>query len=66
LGVEDVISGCCLKRYPPEGITVHYAVDDDEGVVEEYGGYLVSPYKSDPQDNELLRVLDAVQALEPS
>jgi hypothetical protein len=60
LGVEDVIGGCCLKRHPPEGITVDYAVDDDEGVVEEYGGYLVRPYGGDPLDRELLRVLEAL------
>jgi hypothetical protein len=38
LGVEDVARGCCLKQHPPEGVAVDYAVDDDEGVVEEYGG----------------------------
>ena len=65
LGVDDVISGCCLKRHPPEGITVDYAVDDDEGVVEEYGGYLVGPYGGDPSDSELLGVLDAIEALKP-
>lgn len=66
LGVEDVISGCCLKHHPPERVTVDYAVDDDEGVVEEYGGYLVRPYGGDPQDREFLGVLDAIQTLEPS
>ena len=65
LGVEDVIRGCCLKHHPPEGITVDYAVDDDEGVVERYGGYLVRPYGGDPHDSELLGVLDAIQASEP-
>ena len=65
LGVEHAISGCCLKRHPPEGITVDYAVDDDEGVVEEYGGHLVRPYGGDPSDSELLGVLNAIQTLEP-
>lgn len=60
LGVEDAISGCCLKRHPPEGITVGYAVDDDEGVVEEYGGYLVGPYGGASSDSELLMVLEAL------
>lgn len=63
LGVDDVVSGCCLKHHPPEGITVDYAVDNDGGVVEEYGGYLVEPYGGDPQDSELLAVLDAIEAL---
>ncbi len=66
LRVENAISGCCLKHHPPDGITVDYAVDDDGGVVEEYGGYLVEPYVGDPGDSELLGVLDAIQALEPS
>jgi hypothetical protein len=65
LWVEDAISECCLKHHPPEGVTVDYAVDDDEGVVEEYGGYLVRPYGGDPLDSELLGVLDAIQTLEP-
>ncbi|CAA9482083.1 MAG: hypothetical protein AVDCRST_MAG02-4742 [uncultured Rubrobacteraceae bacterium] len=65
LGVEDAIKGCCLKRHPPEGIAVDYAVDDDEGVVEEYGGYLVVPYGGDPSDGQLLGVLEAIQASEP-
>ena len=65
MGVEDDISGCCLKRHPPDGIAVDYAVDDDEDVVEEYGGYLVGPYGGDPQDSELLGVLDAIQESEP-
>ena len=64
LGVEDVVSGCCLKRYPPEGIAVDYAVDD-ECVVEEYGGYRVGPYGGDPQDGQLLGVLEAIEASEP-
>ena len=53
-GVEDVVVGCCLKRHPPEGVTVDYAVDDDEGVVREYGGQVVSAYRGDPGDAELL------------
>ncbi len=66
LGVEDTIRGCCLKRHPSEGITVDYAVDDDESAVEGYGGYLVEPYGGDPWDSELLAVLDAIKASEPS
>ena len=65
LGVEDAIKGCCLKRHPPDGIAVDYAVDDDGGVVEEYGGYLVRPYVGDPRDGELLGVLEAIEASEP-
>lgn len=59
-GVEDVVKGCCPKRHPPEGVAVDYAVDDDEGVVEEYGGQLVSAYRGDPGDAELLGVVEAM------
>ena len=60
VGVEDVVKGCCLKRDPPEGVAVDYAVDDDEGVVGEYGGQLVSAYRGDPEDAELLGVVEAL------
>ena len=60
LRVEDIVSGCCLKHHPPVGIAVDYAVDDDEDVVEEYGGYLVGPYRGDSSDSELLGVLEAL------
>lgn len=63
LGVEDAVSGCRLKHHPPEGITVDFAVDDDEGVVDGYGGYLVEPYGGDASDTELLAVLDTIKAL---
>ncbi len=53
LGVEDLVEGCCPKRNPPEGVAVDYAVDDDEGVVEEYGGRVVDAYRGDPEDAEL-------------
>ena len=60
VGVEDVVKGCCRKRHPPEGVAVHYAVDDDEGVVEEYGGQVVSAYRGDPEDAELLGLVEAL------
>ena len=59
-----MVKGCFRKRQPPEGITVDYVVDDDEGMVEEYGGSLVRPYEGDPWDSELLGVLEAVEASE--
>ncbi len=66
VGVEDVVRGCCLKRHPPEGVTVDYTVDDDKGVVEEYGGHLVSAYQGDPWDMELLGVVEAMSKREGS
>ncbi len=61
VGVEDVVKGCCPKRHPPAGVTVDYAVDDDEGVVGEFGGQVVSAYRGDPEDAELLGVADALR-----
>ena len=60
VGVEDVVKECCFERHPPEGVAVDYAVDDDEGVVEKYGGRLVSAYRGDPGDAELLAVVEAL------
>lgn len=60
LGVEDVVKRCCLKPYPPEGIIVNYVIDDDEGMVGEYGGHVVSPYEGGPWDRELLGVVEAL------
>lgn len=59
-----MVKGCFLKGQPPEGITVDHVVDDDEGMVEEYGGCIVKPYEGDPWDSELLGVLEAVEASE--
>jgi hypothetical protein len=64
LGVENLVKGCFLKGQPPEGITVDYVVDDDEGMVKEHGGCVVRPYEGDPWDSELLGVLEAVEASE--
>ncbi len=60
VGVEDVVKGCCPKRHPPKGVVVDYAVDDDKGVVGEYGGQLVSAYRGDPGDADLLGVVEAL------
>jgi hypothetical protein len=60
LGVGDMVRGYCPKRHPPEGVTVDYAVDDDEGVVEEFGGQVVLAYRGDPEDAELLGVVEAL------
>jgi hypothetical protein len=42
---------------------VDFVVDDDASVVESYGGYLIEPFEGDPWDEELLRVVEAVDAL---
>ena len=59
VGVEDVVKGCCPKRHPPDGVAVDYT-DDDEGVVGEFGGQVIPAYRRDPEDAELLRLVEAV------
>jgi hypothetical protein len=57
LGVTDLISGCFGKRSEPD-VEVDFAVDDDAGVVESYGGYHVEPFGGDSDDEELLRAVE--------
>jgi hypothetical protein len=64
LGVDDVVRGCFGKRSVPEDITVDFVVDDQASWVEEHGGFLVKAYNGDPRDQELLGVVEAVEALE--
>jgi len=59
LGVEDVILGCFSKLGTPP-VAVDLAVDDDRGFAEGYGGLYVAPFDGDPEDRELLAVLNAV------
>jgi hydroxymethylpyrimidine pyrophosphatase-like HAD family hydrolase len=62
LGVADLIGGCFGKRHTPE-VAVDFAVDDDASVVDSYGGYRVKRFEGDPYDEELLRVVEAVEVL---
>jgi hypothetical protein len=64
LGVDDVVRGCFGKRSVPEDITVDFVVDDQPSWVEEHSGFLVKAYVGDPCDQELLGVVEAVEALE--
>ncbi len=59
LGVSDLVGGCFAKHRKPD-VGVDFAVDDDASVVEDCGGYLVEPFGGDPNDEELLRVAEAV------
>ncbi len=61
LGVADLVGGCFGKRREPD-VGVDFAVDDNAGVVESYGGYRVEPFGGDPGDEELLRAAEAVEA----
>jgi hypothetical protein len=48
LGLADLVDGCLGKRHEPE-VEVDFAVDDDAGVVESYGGYRVEPFGGGPR-----------------
>lgn len=61
LGVADLVDGCFGKRQEPV-VGVDFVVDDDASVVEKYGGYRVEPFGGDPDDEELLRAVEAVEA----
>jgi hypothetical protein len=59
LGVADLVDGCFGKRHEPD-VEVDFVVDDDLSVVESYGGFRVEPFEGDPRDEELLKVVEAV------
>ena len=59
-----MVKGCFRKPHPPEGIAVDYVVDDHERYVQNHGGYHIRPYDGDPGDQELLGVVEVVEALE--
>lgn len=60
LAVQDLILGCHSKFAPPP-VTVDYAVDDSEAIVESYGGYTIPAFDGDPEDRELWRVVEALK-----
>ncbi|QIN77724.1 hypothetical protein GBA65_03445 [Rubrobacter marinus] len=57
LGVEDLVLGCWSKN-PPPPVIVDYVVDDQRDFAEHHGGYVVPPFKGDPEDRELWRVAE--------
>ena len=61
LGVADLVSGCFSKRREPD-VPVDFVVDDDRSMVEAHGGYRIPPFDGDPEDEELMRVTQAVEA----
>lgn len=60
LGVDDIILGCFSKTAPPPPVTVDFAVDDVPGVTGRYGGHTIPPFDGNPDDRELLKVVEAV------
>jgi hypothetical protein len=60
LGVADLVAGFFDKRREPE-VRVDFAVDDDASFAGSRGGHRVEPFGGDEHDEELLRVVEAVE-----
>jgi hypothetical protein len=60
LGVRDLLCGCCSKGAPP--VRVDFAVDDTPGIRGHLGCCTVPPYRGNPDDTALWRVLDEIPA----
>ncbi len=59
LDLEDVAYGYFSKS-DSLPVTVDFAVDDQPHLVEEYGGYEITPFQGDPEDTELWKVAEAI------
>ena len=42
-------------------VTVDFVVDDQPGLVRQYGGYEINPFSGDPDDEELWRVVEEIE-----
>ena len=61
LNLEDVAYGYFSK---PDAIpvTVDFVVDDQPHIVRQYGGYEISPFAGNPDDQELWRVVEKLDS----
>ncbi len=64
LDVEELILGCFGKSVP-RPVGVDFVVDDDPSMADRYGGYTVSAFAGDTEDQELVGVPEAVEASHP-
>ena len=60
LGVEDLVFGCFSKSVPPP-VSVDFAVDDDPHFAGHHGGYAITPFDGDPEDQELWKVVERLR-----
>ena len=60
LNLEDVAYGYFGKTGPIP-VTVDFVVDDQSGIVRQYGGYEITPFTGNPDDEELWRVVEKLQ-----
>jgi len=56
LGIEDLAFGYFSKSIPPP-VSVDFVVDDQPDFAEFHGGYAISPFGGDPNDEELWKVV---------
>jgi len=61
LGVEDIVFGCFGKSIPPP-VSVDFVVDDQPDFAEFHGGYAISPFDGDPDDDELRKVVERLRS----
>jgi len=61
LGVGDLVLGCWSKYAPPP-FRMDYVVDDHPDFAECHGGYAIAPFEGDPEDRELWKVPEAIEA----
>ncbi|MGH3087843.1 MAG: HAD family hydrolase [Rubrobacteraceae bacterium] len=60
LEINDIISGCVSKADRPP-VKVDFVVDDEQSMIETYGGHTVSLFIGDPNDDELWKVVESVR-----
>ena len=57
LNLEDIAYGYFRKR-DQIPVTIDFAVDDQPGIVRQYGGYEIIPFDGDPNDEELWKTVE--------
>ena len=60
LNLEDIAYGYFSKT-DPIPVTVDFVVDDQPGIVRQYGGYEIIPFTGNPDDEELQRVIQKLE-----
>jgi hypothetical protein len=60
LGLEDIAYGYFSKSGPLP-VTVDFAVDDQPYLVEEHGGYHITPFDGNPDDKKLWEVVEKLK-----
>ncbi|HZY65947.1 MAG TPA: hypothetical protein VFE21_08725 [Rubrobacteraceae bacterium] len=65
LNLGDIAYGCFGKTSSLP-VTVDFVVDDQPHLVHEHGGYHIAPFDGDPEDRELLDVVEAVRRADGS